>query len=430
MKLDLHIAAGKSIDEALTAFRESVNQPGTIFSTDHWLIPKLDQLRLLLADPISQEEADALLDVLYQRHWMGDLIDWAESRPVGWGDFFTHQGNLKQEELRRRADERDLRRANGLDPWCNFKLFPDEAFPKISDACPDCGSSDWKPIGYGLPTEDSLEDARRRHFVLGGCVGRDAKRYCVACFNRWPTKPDMSKPRGIPEWIQRQIADTRSQFASLSALAERAPSPEEPQVERAWARIDGHVEFLLSVGGEKRARVTKTLEYARLGGAPAYRVSMCSVPDEEYAKIRNLAAVAAVRFERTHEPEGNNLFNDWDKVQAHLRTVQRSWDEDSFRLQLVKENRKELSKLLKLARAAPEKLPKVLSVQSRQREKIFLVRFPWGAVRVRRHAFSSLESFQYDCGGACWKAEDPEAAKDLACAAAMLAEFPKLVQMD
>ena len=83
-----------------------------------------------------------------------------------------------------------------------------------------------------------------------------------------------------------------------------------------------------------------------------------------------------------------------------------------------------------MARAAPEKLPKVMSVQSGQREKIFLVRFPWGAVRVRRHALSPLESYQYDCRRSCWKAEDPEAAEDLACAAAMLADFPELGQRD
>jgi hypothetical protein len=212
MKLDLHIAAGKSIDEALTAFRESVNQPGTIFSTDHWLLPNPDQLKSLLTDPISQDEADALLDVLYQRRWMRDLIEWAESRPVGWGDFFTHLRNMDQEELRKRADERDLRRANRLDPWCNFKLFPDEAFPKISDLCPDCGSADWKPIGYGLPTEDALEDARRGHYVLGGSAGKDASRYCVVCFNRWPTKPDMS---GIGNFRRRKGRSGRAVHAIL-----------------------------------------------------------------------------------------------------------------------------------------------------------------------------------------------------------------------
>jgi hypothetical protein len=41
MKPEVQIAAGRSIDEVLAAFRQSVNQPGTMFSTDHWLLPKL-----------------------------------------------------------------------------------------------------------------------------------------------------------------------------------------------------------------------------------------------------------------------------------------------------------------------------------------------------------------------------------------------------
>jgi hypothetical protein len=96
MSPEVHIAAGKSIDEALNAFRENVNQPGTIFSTDHWLLPKLDQLRQLLTDPITHDEARGLLDVLRQRHWMRDLIEWLESRPVSWGDFFTYRANRKK----------------------------------------------------------------------------------------------------------------------------------------------------------------------------------------------------------------------------------------------------------------------------------------------------------------------------------------------
>jgi hypothetical protein len=409
--------------------RQSVNQPGTIFGTDHWLLPKLDQLRRLLTDPITHDEAQALLDVLHQRHWMTDLTEWLESRAVSWGDFFTYRANLYQEELRKRADERDRRRAEGRDPYLDFKLFSDELFPKISDDCPDCGSSDWKPIAYGLPTEDTQEDVRRGHFVLGGCLVREPTRHCVACFNSWPTKPNMSKPAGRPESIQRQIAETRSDYATLSALADQPPSPEEPHVERAWARIDGSIKFLVSFG-ERKARITKTLEYARLGGAPTYETSIFWVPCEQYAKTRSLAAVAALRFERIHEPEKHNLYNDWDKVQAHRRESNRRWDENLYRRERVKENREKLSKLLKLARAAPEELPSVFGIRSSGRQKDFRVRFPWGAVSVQRYQFSLLESLEYRCKASCAKAEDPELARDLGCAAAMLAEFPSLARPD
>lgn len=168
MTPDVHIAAGKSIDEALTAFRKSVNQPGTIFSTDHWLLPKLDQLKRLLTDPITQDEAQALLDVLHQRHWMRDLIEWLESRAVGWGDFFTHRANLKEEELRKRADERDRRRAEGLDPYGVVNLVPDDFHPKLSDTCPDCGSSDRKPICYGPPDRGRIRGCTTWPFCSRG----------------------------------------------------------------------------------------------------------------------------------------------------------------------------------------------------------------------------------------------------------------------
>jgi hypothetical protein len=428
---EVPIAAGKSVDDVLTAFRGSVNQPGTIFSTENWLTPKLGQLRRLLTEPITEDEANALLDVLHERHWMNDLLEWLESRPVSWADFFTYRDNLKQEELRKGADERERRRAEGLDPYLDFKLVSDDFHPEISNTCPDCGSSNWKPIAYGLPTEDTAEDARRGHYVLGGCVLGDACRYCFACFNEWPTKPDMNKPTGRPEWIQRQIVKTRSDYARLSALADQPPTPEEPHVERAWARIDGSVAFLVSFGG-KKARIVKSLEYARLGGAPACHgintLDICG-PHDDYGKMFDLAALAVVRFERTHKPERRNLYNNWDIVQAHRRARDRPWDEyeESYSRKRSRENRQRLSKLLKLARSVPEKLPTVFSMRSDGNQKIYRVRFPWGVARVRSYTWP-FELPDYDCRDSCPKAEDAELACDLACAAAMLYDFPKFAR--
>lgn len=239
----------------------------------------------------------------------------------------------------------------------------------------------------------------------------------------------MSKPDGSREWIERQIAQTRSEYARLSVLAGQPPSSEEPPVERAWARIDGSIEFLVAFG-EGKVRDTKTLEYSRLGGGPSYESSISSLPYEDYAKTSTLAKVATVRFERTHAPETHNLYNDWDKVQAHRRESDRRWDENQYRRQCVKENRETLSKLLKLARGAPKELPTVFSIRSSGSQKDFHVRFPWGTVWVQKSQFSLIESFEYRCNASCEKAEDPELARDLACAAAMLAEFPSLVGRD
>jgi len=81
--------AGIRRDEALRTFESSVNQPGTMFSTDHWLQPKLEQLRTLLNDPITRGQAMALLDVLYERHRLGDLLAWLQGPPMPWQSFFT-----------------------------------------------------------------------------------------------------------------------------------------------------------------------------------------------------------------------------------------------------------------------------------------------------------------------------------------------------
>jgi hypothetical protein len=140
--------------------------------------------------------------------------------------------------------------------------------------------------------------------------------------------------------------------------------------------------------------------------------------------------VAALRFERTDQPERHNLYNDWDKVRAHQREFSRSCEEGSFQREWEKEKRKKLTELLKLARAVPERLPSVVSVRSFEQDKKFLVRFPWGVVGVERHRLSLLEPLEYRCTSSCTRDEDPELAQDLACAAAMLAEFPRLAGLD
>lgn len=77
-----------------------------MFSTEHWLPPKLDQLKRLLTDPLTDDEAQALLDVLYQRHWMRDLVEWLEKPPGTLGGFLRMSGESQEgrsAETRRRA---------------------------------------------------------------------------------------------------------------------------------------------------------------------------------------------------------------------------------------------------------------------------------------------------------------------------------------
>ena len=60
-------------------------------------------------------------------------------------------------------------------------------------ACPKCGSSEIKPIVYGLVDDEGLEKARRGEVVLGGCeVYEDMPEWeCSSCKHRWfdPSDP-------------------------------------------------------------------------------------------------------------------------------------------------------------------------------------------------------------------------------------------------
>jgi hypothetical protein len=104
---------GTRVADALRAFSESVNRPGTIFSTERWLLPRLERLTELLHDPITDDEAAALLDVLHEQRRMKDLLDWLEGESISWPSFFVRRKFLEEEAERKRRE--DLRRAD--DEW-------------------------------------------------------------------------------------------------------------------------------------------------------------------------------------------------------------------------------------------------------------------------------------------------------------------------
>lgn len=86
---DQPFSPGMPREVAVRNFHLHVNEPNTIFSTDHWLAPKLAELRLLLSDPISTNQAQALDDVLHRRHLMRELLGWLESPSIEWNDFLV-----------------------------------------------------------------------------------------------------------------------------------------------------------------------------------------------------------------------------------------------------------------------------------------------------------------------------------------------------
>jgi len=293
MTAEERIAAGVPVEEALAAFRDGVNRPGTIFSTDHWLLPKLQRLRELFNDPITADQAKALLDVLYQRHWMRDLMEWLEAPPMPWSEFFEYR---EVQQRYRKLHERE----EAWEQWLQFERLNELNASERPQNCPDCGSNRILPIAYGLPTPDTEEAARRGKVILGGCMFQEARWHCSDCFNSWPESSEAESSEatqlsGSPESQKRYLMEMAAEWASIETESLRQPSAGGPSVVNYWDRADGRRVFLLKTVSGEAIRMEKLLHLQPHGGPPVYTVTHCKEFDE---RLWRLAAVAARRFER------------------------------------------------------------------------------------------------------------------------------------
>jgi hypothetical protein len=167
--------AGMPRDKALSYFQLNVNRPDTVFSTDHWLLPKLAELVTLLPDAITSGQARAFDDVLHGRHSMKEFIEWLQSPPMPWADFFAYheqrERDVAWERWKLRRAQEELSGVFGDRPEC----------------CPRCGSRSVLDIVYGAPFEEDVEAARRGAIAMGGCcIGPAANFCCAQCEYRWP----------------------------------------------------------------------------------------------------------------------------------------------------------------------------------------------------------------------------------------------------
>lgn len=153
MPWNYRIRNGAAREDALRAFREAVNQPDTMFSADRWLLPKLQQLNQLLHDPLTGEEAAALIEVLHERRWMKDLPAWLQGEPMSWSNFFVHRAFM--EEIAEREDREGRKKMRG----CLAKAAKEIDAKALASAkdihmlkakpCPRCGTPpenlEWLP---------------------------------------------------------------------------------------------------------------------------------------------------------------------------------------------------------------------------------------------------------------------------------------------
>jgi hypothetical protein len=117
-------------EEALRIYTATVNHPDTLFSFNESLPAKLDQMRALLHDPISVDEANALNDVLYRRRRYVDMIAWLQDDPIAWDGYFIRE-KFRAEEADRQLAEY-LKRQD--EDWAKGIRAPSKS---IRDVCPE-----------------------------------------------------------------------------------------------------------------------------------------------------------------------------------------------------------------------------------------------------------------------------------------------------
>jgi Sel1 repeat len=174
MIVPTEIVRGMSIEEALEHFRDHVNRPNTIFSTEHWLTPKLERLRVLLSDPITAVQAENLSSVLHGGIYMRDFIEWLESPRIEWKDFFAYREQKERDALWERWKQQEVEEKH------------EEEHSLELEPCPQCGSKSVIEVVYGFPTDEQSEAARRGAIALGGCMLGNARFCCNQCDHRWP----------------------------------------------------------------------------------------------------------------------------------------------------------------------------------------------------------------------------------------------------
>ena len=150
-----------SREEALRTYAESVNGENTLFIFLPTLPGKLEQMRTLLHDPITGDEAVALDDVVHRRRRYADMIAWLQDEPVSWAGYFARE-EFRAEEADRQLMEQWRTeaegRAKGIEPQ-RVKLWdisPDQdslaemrekfladakaEYLKFAHPCPNCGT--------------------------------------------------------------------------------------------------------------------------------------------------------------------------------------------------------------------------------------------------------------------------------------------------
>ncbi len=156
------LTGGTSKERALEVFVAACNKIDTLFITDSWFASRDAKLRQLLSDPITGEQAEALLDAVLKRQRLDYLLDhvieWLEHTcDMSWRKFTEHKEQL--DAVERMYQEEDLLQKH-IEWLEELKAMP-------RPTCPTCDSTDQVvPIFYDLP--ETLHPPADL-YVLGEC---------------------------------------------------------------------------------------------------------------------------------------------------------------------------------------------------------------------------------------------------------------------
>ena len=70
------LLGGISSEKAIEILLSACNKPDTMFVTEQWIKPRLEELRANLSNPISSDQAQALQDTILQRCPFKDVLGW------------------------------------------------------------------------------------------------------------------------------------------------------------------------------------------------------------------------------------------------------------------------------------------------------------------------------------------------------------------
>jgi hypothetical protein len=97
--------AGIPVEAAIQILLGACNKHDTMYITEGWITPRLAQLKSGLANPITEDQAQALCDAVLQRRPFKDLLHWLEGEPISWKDYQTKTRVSEAEAKRMRGEK-------------------------------------------------------------------------------------------------------------------------------------------------------------------------------------------------------------------------------------------------------------------------------------------------------------------------------------